>query len=225
MSPRSLSDSEGLKVSHSVDGLCGEHQVRLLFVPQVRKWPLIGQAALLLGSDWLWSPSPDWSRSMVTPHYYQEFSCHSLSKHKAACLTIQIIIRPYKYLFSSSLPLSFSHKLTVYKLSCQNNFSDVQEIKNSEIYFQIAVWVIAGRGVEAKARRSVIRRESCSISWSLNWSGSKRTKEKANLDQQDWQLMIISIHSCCMRMWGITWMSQGSLKVGVVSVVDCNECC
>ena len=108
-------------------------------------WP--GEAALCppspeVASDWssvtpagLWLagiPLPHWSRSMVTPQYYQEFSCHSLSKHEAACFTNQIIIRPYKYLFSSSLPLSFSHKLTVYKLSCQNNFSDVQEIKTGK---------------------------------------------------------------------------------------------
>ena len=141
------------------------------------------------------TPHP-WHGALVSvnghQHYHEAFSCHSLSKHEAACFTNQIIINissRCKYLFSISLPLSFPHKLTVYKLSCQNNFSDVQEIKNWEIYFQIAVWVIAGLDGEAMAWPSVIRaigervaqypgnliKSDCE----LNWSGNQTTKERA----------------------------------------------
>ena len=193
-------------------------------------WP--GEAALCppspeVASDWssvtaagLWLaviPLPHWSRSMVTPQYYQEFSCHSLSKHEAACFTNQIIIRPYKYLFSSSLPLSFSHKLTVYKLSCQNNFSDVQEIKSWEIYFQITVWVIAGLGGEAKPRPSVIRRELLNILITDHQRQETELvrKHENKREGESWSTRLAidddtlhTLHSC-MRIWG-TWMGQGS---------------
>ena len=183
--------SEFVKVSQSSDEL---------WWADTSRWgwslsPMSGSGLWLvsLAGAGLWlaviTPHP-WHGALVSvnghQHYHEAFSCHSLSKHEAACFTNQIIINissRCKYLFSISLPLSFPHKLTVYKLSCQNNFSDVQEIKNWEIYFQIAVWVIA----EAMARPSVIRaireREwpNILLTWlrvTVNWIGQETRQQK-----------------------------------------------